>query len=81
MNSRPFIISAIHEQALIIHIMYRWLVALFSSVVEGLDKESRIKKFTFRVINIVAKFTTSGRQQIMHLSTSNLRLIHLTHQT
>jgi hypothetical protein len=63
------------------HIIYKWLLAIFSEVVEGLTKTSRLKKFIFRFVNTVAKFTNSGRQQIVHLATKNEALIKLTNTT
>ena len=65
----------------IAHIIYKWLLSLFCNVVDGLTKTSRLKKFIFRVVNIVAKFTKSGRQQIVHLSTKNEALIKLANST
>jgi hypothetical protein len=59
------------------HIIYKWLVDIFSTVVEGLTKTSRLKKFIFRLVNIVAKITKSGRQQIVHLATKNEALLKL----
>ncbi len=59
------------------HIMYKYLLGIFSRVVEGLTKTSRIKKFIFRVVTIAAKITKSGRQQHIWLATDNEALIQL----
>jgi len=59
------------------HIIYKYILGLFSEVVDGLSKTSRLKKFIFRVINIVAKFTRSGRRDIVHFATGNTALIKL----
>ena len=59
------------------HIVYKYILGIFSEVVDGLSKTSRLKKFIFRVINIVAKFTKSGRQDIVHFATDNTALIEL----
>jgi hypothetical protein len=50
-------------------------------VVDGLTKTSRLKKFIFRAINIVAKFTKSGRRQIVQLATNNTALINLVNSS
>ena len=63
------------------HIIYKWLLSIFSCVIEGLTKTSRLKKFIFRFVNTVAKFTKSGRQQIVHLATKNEALIKLANST
>jgi len=59
------------------HIVYKYILGIFSDVVEGLSKTSRLKKFIFRVINIAAKFTKSGRQQVVQFATDNTALINL----
>ncbi len=38
-------------------------------------------KFIFRVINIAAKFTRSGRRQIVHFATNNTALIKLANSS
>ena len=63
------------------HIIYKYILELFSEVVDGLSKTSRLKKFIFRVINIVAKFTRSGRQDVVQFATDNTRLINLTNSS
>ena len=63
------------------HIIYKYILGLFSDVVEGLSKTSRLKKFIFRVINIVAKFTRSGRQQVVRFATNNIALINIANSS
>ena len=63
------------------HIIYKYILGLFSDVVEGLSKTSRLKKFIFRVINIVAKFTKSGRRQIVQFATNNTALINIANSS
>ena len=63
------------------HIIYKYILGIFSGVVDGLTKTSRLKKFIFRVINIVAKFTKSGRQDIVHFATDNSALIKLANSS
>ncbi len=63
------------------HIIYKWLLGIFSGVVEGLTKTSRLKRFIFRFVTIVAKITKSGRQQVIHLVTKNHVLIKLANST
>ena len=63
------------------HIVYKYIVGLFSEVVDGLSKTSRLKKFIFRIINIVAKFTRSGRRQIIHFATNNTALVNLANSS
>jgi hypothetical protein len=63
------------------HIIYKYILAIFSEVVDGLSITSRLKGFIFRVINIAAKFTRSGRQEIVHLATENTALINLANSS
>ena len=63
------------------HVLYKYLVGLFAEEVDGLTRTSRLKKFIFRVINIVAKFTRSGRRQIIHFATNNTALISLANSS
>jgi hypothetical protein len=63
------------------HIMYKWLLNIFADVVEGLTKTSRLKKFIFRFVAIVAKFTRSGRRTIVHLATKNQNLIQMANSS
>ena len=59
------------------YIMYKWLLNIFAGVVEGLTKTSRPKKFIYRFVSTVAKFTYSGRRTVVHLAIDNLKLIQL----
>jgi hypothetical protein len=59
------------------HIIYKYILEIFSKVVDGLNKTSRLKKFIFLVINTVAKFTRSGRREIIHFASDNTDLIKL----
>ena len=63
------------------HIVYKYILGIFSQVVDGLSKTSRLKKFIFRVINIVAKFTRSARQDVVHFATDNTSLINLANSS
>ncbi|MFV0248316.1 MAG: hypothetical protein ACK5H1_05095 [Tenacibaculum sp.] len=49
----------------IAHIVYKWLLSIFSEIITGLSPKARLKQFIFRVITIVAKITQSGRQQVI----------------
>ena len=60
-----------------VHVVYKYLLEIFSGIVEGLTKTSRLKRFIFRFVNIVAKLTKSGRRQIIHLATRNKKLVLL----
>jgi len=59
------------------YLVFQYLLRFFSKVIDGLDLRARLKKFIFKVINIVAKFTRSGRRKIIHLATPNKELISL----
>jgi hypothetical protein len=63
------------------HIIYKYLLSIFSCLVEGLTKTSRLKKFIFRFVAKVAKLTRSGRRIIIHLATKNQKLIHLVNSS
>ncbi len=63
------------------HIIYKYILGIFSGAVDGLSKTSRLKKFIFRVINIVAKFTRSGRQDVVQFATDNTSLINLANSS
>lgn len=63
------------------HIMYKWLLNIFAGVVQGLTKTSRLKKFIFRFVATVAKFTHSGRRTIVHLATNNQDLIQMANSS
>lgn len=57
------------------HIIYKWLLSIFSELVDGLTNSSRLKKFIFRFITVVAKVTRSGRREIIAIATHNKKLI------
>jgi hypothetical protein len=59
------------------HIIYKYLLSIFSSLVEGLTKTCRLKKFIFRFVATVAKFTQSGRRKVIHLATKSKKIVHL----
>lgn len=59
------------------HIIYKWLLGIFAEVVDGVTKSSRLKKFIFRFVTIVAKFTRSGRRIVVHLATKNKKLVQM----
>jgi hypothetical protein len=61
----------------IAHILYKWLLNIFAEVVDGLSKTSRLKKFIFRFVATVAKFTRGGRRTILHLATNNHKLVQM----
>ena len=63
------------------HIMYKWLLGIFAKVVDGLSTTSRLKKFIFRTVTIVAKLTRSARRTVVHLATDNQNLIKLANST
>ncbi len=63
------------------HILYKWLLNIFAEVVLGLSKTSRLKKFIFRFVTTVAKFTHSGRRTVVHLATNNKKLIQMAKST
>lgn len=58
------------------HIVYKWLIKTLGEHIEGLNPKARLKQFIFRFVNTVAKITKSGRQQIIALATTNLRLLN-----
>ena len=63
------------------HIIYKFILGIFSDVVDGISKTSRLKKIIFRFINIVAKFTRSGRQSVVQFATDNKPLIKLANSS
>ncbi len=63
------------------HILYKFLLSIFASCVEGLTSTSRLKKFIFRFVTMVAKFTKSGRRMIVHLATNNQKLIQMANSS
>lgn len=63
------------------HILYKFILSIFSDLVEGLTATSRLKKFIFHFVTMVAKFTRSGRRLIVHLATKNQKLIQLANSS
>ena len=63
------------------HIIYKWLLNIFAQVVDGLTQTSRLKKFNFRFVATVAKFTRSGRRTVVQLATNNQKLIQMANST
>lgn len=63
------------------HIIYKFLLSIFANLVEGLSITSRLKKFIFRFVTMVAKFTRSGRRTIVHLATNNKNLIKMANSS
>ena len=63
------------------HILYKFLLSIFADHVEGLTKTTRLKKFIFRFVTIVAKFTYSGRRTVVHLATDNANLIPMVNSS
>lgn len=59
----------------IAHIVYKWLIKIFSNLVENLPLKARLKQFIFRLVATVARITQSGRRQIVALATKNQKLI------
>lgn len=57
------------------HIIYKWLLSIFSQLVNGLTNSSRLKKFIFRFVAMVAKVTRSGRREVISIATDNKKLI------
>ncbi|MFV0506908.1 MAG: hypothetical protein ACK5L5_10665, partial [Bacteroidales bacterium] len=63
------------------HVLYKWLIGIFHKHVDGLTPASRLKRFIFCFVNIVAKFTHSGRRQIIHFASANNRLIEFANSS
>jgi hypothetical protein len=63
------------------HIIYKWLLNIFAKVIAGLTKTSRLKKFIFRFVATVAKYTSSGRRDIVHIATNNQSIIQIANST
>lgn len=57
------------------HIIYKWLLNIFSKLFDELTNSSRLKKFIFRFVAVVAKVTRSGRREIIAIATDNKNLI------
>ena len=53
------------------HIINKWLLHIFSQHLDGLTKSSRLKKFIFRFVAVVAKVTRSGRRKVITIATDN----------
>lgn len=51
------------------HILYIWLLDMFSKAIPFLEPGQRLKRFIFRVVSIAAKVTRSGRRQVVQLFT------------
>ena len=59
----------------IAHMVYKWLIGIFSKLINGLSPKARLKQFIFRMVATVAKVTHSGRSQIVSIATANQKLI------
>jgi len=53
----------------ICHVMYQWLIRVFSQVCNFLEPKHRLKKFIFRFVCIAAKVIHTGRRQVVKLFT------------
>jgi hypothetical protein len=51
------------------HVVYKWLIKVFSKFCSFLEPHFRLKKFTFRLICIAAKIIYSGRRTVVKLFT------------
>lgn len=54
----------------ICHVLYKWLISIFSKICTFLQPHHRLKKFTFRLICIAGKVIRSGRRQVIKLFTN-----------
>ncbi len=63
------------------NIVFKWLIRMFSNMVDGLHASSRLEKFIFKVVNIVAKITRSGRRTVIALATNNAQLMQLANSS
>lgn len=54
----------------ICHVLYKWLIDMFSKACTFLQAHHRLKKFTFRLICIAAKVIRTGRRQVVKLFTN-----------
>lgn len=52
------------------HILYQWLIGVFSACCDFLQPIHRLKKFTFRLVCIAGKVIRTGRRQVVKLFTS-----------
>ena len=55
----------------IANVVYQWILKIISSITKTVNEKSRLKRFTFRVICMVAKVTRSGRRQVVKLYSNN----------
>jgi hypothetical protein len=53
----------------ICHVMYQWLIGVFSQRCKFLAPKHRLKKFILRFVCIAAKVTRTGRRQVVKLFT------------
>lgn len=51
----------------VVHVLYRWFIAILSQTYTFLSPTDRMKKFRFRLINIVGKVIRSARRTITKL--------------
>jgi hypothetical protein len=56
-------------------------LSIFADFVEGLTITSRLIKFIFRFVTMVAKLTRSGRRTIVHLANNNQKLIEIANSS
>ena len=63
------------------HIIYKFILSIFADVIEGITTTIRLKKFIFRFVATVAKFTQSGRRTVIHMATDNLKLIQMANSS
>ncbi len=72
-NKMPFSFLEQNTVYLIImalcHVLYKWLIRIFSKACSFLQPYHRLKKFTFRLICIAAKVIRTGRRQAIRLFT------------
>lgn len=52
------------------HVLYKWLIGVFSACCDFLKPIHRLKKFTFRLVCIAGKVIQTGRRQVVKLFTS-----------
>jgi hypothetical protein len=55
----------------ICHVLYQWIISIFSKLCDFIEPGQRLKKFRFRFISMAAKVTRSGRRQVITLFTQN----------
>ena len=59
------------------HILYRWIICIFSKCYSFLQPKDRLKKFIFRLVCIPAKVIRSGHRTIVKLFSSHLNSARL----